>query len=74
MKTKFYGVSGLFLKFFIGFWITILIVAGFAWTLSADRQDAPQNYGSIERGPGVCRAIDVALLMSPDAPELMSRV
>ena len=60
MKTKFYGVSGLFLKFFIGFWITILIVAGFAWTLSADRQDAPQNYGSIERGPGVCRAIDVA--------------
>ena len=60
MKTKFYGVSGLFLKFFIGFWITILIVAGFAWTLSADQQDAPQNYGSIERGPGVCRAIDVA--------------
>lgn len=60
MQTKFYGVSGLFLKFFIGLWITILLVAGFAWTLSADHQDAPQNYGSIERGHGVCRSIGVA--------------
>ena len=61
MQDKFKGAAGgIFLKFFLGLWIAILLVAGLAWTLSADRRDAPQNYGSIERGPGVCRAIDVA--------------
>ena len=61
MQDKIKGAAGgIFLKFFLGLWIAILLVAGLAWTLSADRRDAPQNYGSIERGPGVCRAIDVA--------------
>ncbi len=64
MTGRFSDASGLFLKFFIGLWITIALVAGFAWSLSADQQDAPRNYGSIERGPRVCRTIDVALNMA----------
>ncbi len=56
-------VSGIFWKFFAGFWITIIAVTGLAWTISADWQDVPQNYGSIERGPGAAKAVSTAVGM-----------
>ncbi len=54
-------ISSIFWKFFIGFWATILVVTGLAWTISADWQDAPQNYGSIEHGPGARKAVSTAV-------------
>lgn len=56
-------ISGIFWKFFAGFWVTIIVVTGLAWTISADWQEVPQNYGSIERGPGATRAVSTAIGM-----------
>lgn len=57
-------ISGIFWKFFAGFWVTIIVVTGLAWTISADWQQVPQNYGSIERGPGAAKAVSAAFGMA----------
>lgn len=53
--------NGIFWRFFFGFWLTIAVVTGLAWTVSADWQQVPENWGSIERGPGAHRAIHHAV-------------
>lgn len=54
-------IGGIFWKFFAGFWVTIIVVTALAWTVSADWQQVPDNYGSIEHGPGARRAVNTAV-------------
>lgn len=61
MYSSIRSVSSIFWKFFAGFWLTIAIVTGLAWTLSADWQEVPQNYGSIEHGPRAQDAVNSAM-------------
>ena len=61
MYSSIRSAGSIFWKFFAGFWLTILAVTGLAWTLSADWQDAPQNYGSIERSHNAKIAINSAM-------------
>lgn len=53
--------SGMFVRFFAGIWIMLLLVGGIVWATSAFFTEAPRNYGSFERGPGAERALGSAL-------------
>lgn len=55
------SIGGMFIRFFAGIWITLLIVAAIVWATSSFFTEAPRNYGSFERGPGADRAISTAL-------------
>lgn len=55
------SIGGMFIRFFAGIWIILLLVAAIVWASSAFFTEAPRNYGSFERGPGAERAISTAL-------------
>ena len=38
--------SGMFVRFFAGIWIMLLLVGGIVWSTSAFFTEAPRNYGS----------------------------
>lgn len=55
------SIGGMFIRFFAGIWIMLLLVAAIVWATSSIFTEAPSNYGSFERGPGADRAISNAL-------------
>lgn len=53
--------GGMFIRFFAGIWLILLVVGGIVWATAAFFTEAPHNYGSFEKGPGAERAIATAM-------------
>ena len=55
------SISGIFIRFFAGIWLTLLFVGALVWGASSFFTEAPSNYGSFEHSPAAERAIGTAL-------------
>lgn len=59
MRLQFQG--GMFIRFFAGIWLVLLVMAAVVWGASSFFTEKPRNYGSFERSPEAERAIATAL-------------
>lgn len=53
--------GGMFVRFFAGIWVVLLVVAAIVWGASVVFVEAPSNYGSFEKGREAQRAVSAAL-------------